>query len=119
MALCAKERYSKRELERQMESGYYERYMLSEQKPLPKLVPKDVRHSILDTYVLEFLDLPKGYSERNLRKAITRNLKDLFWNSARISLSLAKSIVYRLAARITILTFSFITGRWPVWFRLN
>ncbi len=76
MALCAKERYSKRELERQMESGYYERYMLSEQKPLPKLVSKNVRHSILDTYVLEFLDLPKDYTERNLRKAITSNLKD-------------------------------------------
>ena len=76
MALCVKERYSKRELERQMDSAYYERYMLSNQKPLPNLVSKDVRSSILDTYVLEFLDLPKDYSERNLRKAITSNLKD-------------------------------------------
>ena len=38
-------------------------------------VPQDVRGSILDTYVLEFLDLPEQYSERNLRKAITGNLK--------------------------------------------
>lgn len=76
MALCVKERYSKRELERQMDSAYYERYMLSNQKPLPNLVSKDVRSSILDTYVLEFLDLPKDYSERNLRRAITSNLKD-------------------------------------------
>ena len=45
------------------------------QKPLPEIVSKDVRGSILDTYVLEFLDLPNGYSERNLRKAITENLK--------------------------------------------
>ena len=76
MALCVKERYSKRELERQMDSAYYERYMLSNQKPLPNLVTKDVRSSILDSYVLEFLDLPKDYSERNLRKAIIANLKD-------------------------------------------
>lgn len=75
MALCAKEHYSKRELERQMDSAYFERYMLSSQKPLPKVVSNDVRNSILDTYVLEFLDLPNEYSEQNLRKAITENLK--------------------------------------------
>lgn len=75
MALCAKEHYSKRELARQMDSGYYERYMLSSQKLPPEIVSKDVRNSILDTYVLEFLNLPNEYSERNLRKAITENLK--------------------------------------------
>lgn len=32
MVLCAKESYSSRELERQMDSGYYERYMLSKKK---------------------------------------------------------------------------------------
>lgn len=76
MTLCAKEHYSSRELERQMDSAYYERYMLSSQKPLPDLVPENVRSSILDSYVLEFLDLPKDYSESNLRKAIIANLKD-------------------------------------------
>lgn len=75
MALCVKERYSKRELERQMDSAYFERYMLSTQKPLPESVSDDVRSSILDTYVLEFLDLPGEYSERNLRKAIIENLR--------------------------------------------
>ena len=75
MALCAKEHYSKRELERQIDSAYYERYMLSSKKLMPESVPQDVRGSILDTYVLEFLDLPEQFSERNLRKAITSNLK--------------------------------------------
>lgn len=75
MALCAKEHYSKRELDRQMSSAYYERYMLSSKKLMPESVPQDVRGSILDTYVLEFLDLPEHFSERNLRKAITENLK--------------------------------------------
>ena len=76
MSLCVKERYSKRELERQMDSAYYERYMLTNQQPLPTPVSKDIRGSILDTYVLEFLDLPNDFSERNVRKAITSNLKD-------------------------------------------
>lgn len=75
LALCAKEHYSKRELERQMSSAYYERTMLAKAKPIPEKVPKDVRSSILDTYILEFLNLPEEFSERNLRKAIIQNLK--------------------------------------------
>jgi len=75
MTLCAKEHYSKRELERQMDSAYYERYMLSSQKLVPETVSQNVRDSILDTYVLEFLDLPEQFSEKNLRKAIIGNLK--------------------------------------------
>lgn len=75
MTLCAKEHYSKRELERQMDSAYYERYMLSSQKLMPESVAQNVRGSILDTYVLEFLDLPEQFSEKNLRKAIIGNLK--------------------------------------------
>ena len=35
--LAIKEKYSKRELERQMDSGYYERYMLSNGKNTPTL----------------------------------------------------------------------------------
>lgn len=75
VALAAKEHYSSRELERQLDSAYYERYMLSSGKQPPELVPQTVRNTILDTYVLEFLDLPEQYSERNFRKAIIQNLK--------------------------------------------
>lgn len=75
LALCAREQYSKRALERQINSAYFERYMLSRTKPISQRVPGDVRDSILDTYVLEFLDLPDVFSERNLRKAIIANLK--------------------------------------------
>lgn len=75
LSLCAKEHYSKRELERQMDSAYYERSMLSAKKLPPQAVPQRIRSSILDTYVLEFLDLPDAFSENNLRKAIIRNLK--------------------------------------------
>ena len=76
IALAAKEHYSKRELERQLDSAYYERYMLSSGKQPPELVPQKVRNTILDTYVLEFLDLPEQFSERNFRKAIIENLKN-------------------------------------------
>lgn len=77
LSLCVKEHYSKRELERQMDSAYYERSMLSSKKLPPQSVPQSIRSSILDTYVLEFLDLPEDFSENNLRKAITHNLKQV------------------------------------------
>lgn len=73
--LCIKENYSKRELERQIDSAYYQRYLLSVNKPLPEVVPNVVKGNILDTYVLEFLDLPEQYTENNLKKAIIGNLK--------------------------------------------
>ena len=76
IALAAKEHYSKRELERQLDSAYYERYVLSSGKQPPELVPQTVRNTILDTYVLEFHDLPEQFSERNFRKAIIENLKN-------------------------------------------
>ena len=73
--LCIKYIYSKRELERQIDSAYYQRYMLSTKKQLPESVPNTVRGNILDSYVLEFLNLPEQYSENNLKKAIIVNLK--------------------------------------------
>ena len=75
LRLCIANNYSKRELERQMDSAYYERYMLSSRKLMPESVPEDIRGSILDTYVLEFLNLPELTSEKNIRKAIISNLK--------------------------------------------
>lgn len=75
IALAAKEHYSSRELERQLDSAYYERYTLSSVKSVAESVPQNIRNSILDTYVLEFLDLPRQYSEHNFRKAIVENLK--------------------------------------------
>ena len=81
LRLCIKHNYSYRELNRQISSGYYERYLLSNGKALESLTPAvdedDIPKSkILDNYSLEFLDLPKTYSEKDLRKSIVSNLKD-------------------------------------------
>ena len=51
--LCIKENYSKRQLERQLDSGYYERYMLSKETLLPESVKKlgenPFLHSFMET----------------------------------------------------------------------
>lgn len=71
-----KEKYSKRELERQLDSGYYYRYMLSAQTQSPMLKSHDQPSRFMDSYVLEFLDLPDKFSENDLKRAIVENLKD-------------------------------------------
>ena len=81
MRLCIKHNYSYRELNRQISSGYYERYFLSNGFALESLTPAvdedDIpKTKILDNYSLEFLDLPNAYSEKDLRKSIVSNLKD-------------------------------------------
>ena len=78
MNMCVKERLSKRELERQIDSGYFERYMLS-QKTLTPAIEESKRATgnvFLDNYVLDFLDVPETVSECDLQKSIIRNLKD-------------------------------------------
>ena len=74
--LCIKESYSKRELERQMDSGYYERYMLSKEKLLPEPIKGLKENPFMDSYVIEFLDLPKNFKESDLRKGLIRNMKE-------------------------------------------
>ena len=81
--LCVKEKYSSRELERQIGSAYFQRYMLSEKKLEPVPVDKRIKERFLDTYVLEFLDLPEKYSERDLHKAILHNLKNFILEAGR------------------------------------
>ena len=76
--LAVKERYSKRDLERQMDSGYYERFMLSNGNMLPAIqkAKQETHNLFLDKYVLEFLDAPKGGNERDFQKSILENLKN-------------------------------------------
>ena len=55
--------------------------MLSDGKQLPtvtKTIDEDdyPNTRILDTYSLEFLDLPNEFSEKDLKNAIIKNLKD-------------------------------------------
>lgn len=74
--LSIKENYSKRQLERQLGSGYYERYMLSKDLLLPENVKRLGENPFLDSYIIEFLDLPNEYRESDLRKALIKNMKD-------------------------------------------
>ena len=52
--MTIKEKWSKRELKRQINSSYFERIMISNVKlsPLARVLPQDITYSFKDTYVL-------------------------------------------------------------------
>lgn len=75
--LSQRERLGKRDLERNIDSSYFERTMLSNPKlsPAVRVLLRDSTEVFKDTYIWEFLHLPEPYSEKDLRKALLSNLK--------------------------------------------
>lgn len=67
--------YGKRELERQIDSMLFERTMLSTAKNKGLIERNPAVGALRDSYVLEFLDIPEDYKEKDLRKSIIANLK--------------------------------------------
>ena len=76
MRLCIENNYKKEELIRQIKSGYYERYMLSNNKLNDELeLNNNLSTKFLDIYSLEFLKLPNNYKEIDLKQEIINNMK--------------------------------------------
>jgi len=77
LTLCRKEKYSSRELERQIDSCQFERVVLSDQKLSAVLreIHPSIHNNFKDNYVLEFLGLPQEHSERNLQTALVAKMK--------------------------------------------
>ncbi len=78
LRLCLQEKYSKRELERQLQSAFYERTILNPAKisPVAKEIYPTIEKYFLDNYAVDFLNLDNNYSEFEFQKAITSNIKD-------------------------------------------
>jgi len=76
LKLAIKNKYSSRELERQMDSMLFERAMLSNEKNKIFLAQNNSLAAVRDNYTLEFLGLPKEHKETDLRNAIVDNLRD-------------------------------------------
>jgi len=76
--LSTNEKLSKRELERQINSGVFERTMLANKKlsTLRTEFKPEIQNIFKNTYVFEFLNLPKEHNENDLQKALIKNLKN-------------------------------------------
>jgi predicted nuclease of restriction endonuclease-like (RecB) superfamily len=77
--LAIKENYSKRQLERQLDSAVFERTMLSTKSAQSTDIigqsPANAALGIRDSYVFEFLGLSESHSESDLQKGLIANLK--------------------------------------------
>ena len=77
LRLCIREKWSKRELERQFAGALFERVVLSPTKlspPLAEMHP-DAAAVFKDSYLIEFLDLPPEHTEPDLQRALVEQLK--------------------------------------------
>ncbi len=78
LRLSIQEKYSSRELERQIDSGLYERMVLSGKNlsaAMREIHPR-ADDTFRDSYMLDFLSLPQKHSEFDLRKAIIKHLRN-------------------------------------------
>ncbi|REH01792.1 PDDEXK nuclease domain-containing protein [Flavobacterium aquicola] len=74
--MSIREKWTKTELQRQINSSCFERVMLANTKlaPMERVLSKEVTNTFKDTYVLDLLQLPEIHLEKDLRKAITQNI---------------------------------------------
>jgi predicted nuclease of restriction endonuclease-like (RecB) superfamily len=76
LELAATERYSTRELDRQINSGIFERTRLADAKLPQNSHPKPLTGVFRDSYILDFLNLPPSHSENDLETALVACLRD-------------------------------------------
>ena len=79
LRLCAKEMHSSRELDRQINSGSFERVMIGNQKlsSVMRELRPDISNAFKDTYIFEFLKLPETHSESELQNALIAQMKNV------------------------------------------
>jgi predicted nuclease of restriction endonuclease-like (RecB) superfamily len=73
--LAVNEKYSSRELERQFDVMRFERTTISMKKSKNLPVKQEIKELFLDSYVLDFLNLPESHHESVFQKAIIANMK--------------------------------------------
>lgn len=77
IGLAIKEKYTVRELRRQIESSLFERQMLSGSMLIATHPQKNKINNIFkDTYIAEFLSLPEPHSEKELHQQLLAKMKD-------------------------------------------
>ena len=78
LRLAIRERWGKRELERQLRCALYERSILNppQVSPAVRQIHPAAINIFKDSYVVEFLNLPSEHSEVDLHRGLVRQLRD-------------------------------------------
>lgn len=138
--LSIKEKYSKRELDRQISSAVFERFLLSQQKLSPlvremnrdssteKLSPlvtelekpafQQINEVFRDKYVFEFLDLPENFSEKDLRKSLVKNLREFILELGKGFTFIGEEYRLQVGTKDFFVDLLFIIEDYSVWLQL-
>ena len=78
LRLAIREKWSKRELERQLRGALFERTVLSPAQVSPPVsqIHPDAASLFKDSYLLEFLNLPASHAEADLHRGLLLQLRD-------------------------------------------
>ena len=76
--MAIREKWGKRELERQFRGALFERAVLSPPKvsPVVTQLHPTAKEVLKDSYLLEFLDLPASHAESDLQQELVQKLRD-------------------------------------------
>lgn len=119
--LCNKEGYSKRELDRQISSGLYERTMIGNAKLSPVLreIHPNALNSFKDSYILDFLNLSAAHSESELQQGLVQQLKNFILELGKDFLFVAEEYQLQVGNSDFLLTCFFTTVACNAWWLLN
>ncbi|HOJ19719.1 MAG TPA: PDDEXK nuclease domain-containing protein [Ignavibacteriaceae bacterium] len=78
LKICSSEKYTTRELERQINSGIFERTLIGDKKLSRRVkhLPQNVSNVFKDTYVFDFLNLATPHSEKELETELLHFFKN-------------------------------------------
>ena len=78
LKIAKQEKYSKRELDRQISASFFERIMIGNSKlsPAVRESNNDISNTFKDSYVFEFLNIPEPHSESELQRGLVRLMKN-------------------------------------------
>lgn len=78
LKLCIREKYSSRELERQINSGIFERTIIGNSKlsALLREIHPNVTNAFKDSYIFDFLNLQEPFNENDLQKGLVKEMKN-------------------------------------------
>ncbi|MBG6063304.1 putative nuclease of restriction endonuclease-like (RecB) superfamily [Flavobacterium sp. CG_9.1] len=78
LRLSSQEKFSSRELERQINSGVFERTIIGNTKvsSVMRELHPDITNTFKDSYIFDFLNLSDSYSESDLQKGLISQMKN-------------------------------------------
>jgi predicted nuclease of restriction endonuclease-like (RecB) superfamily len=78
LRLCIKENYSVKELERQINSGAFERTVIGNTKlsSASREIHPDITNTFKDSYIFDFLNLAESHSEDDLQNGLIKQMKN-------------------------------------------